>query len=28
MIADRFPLRDGLRAFRAADRRLKVLLEV
>jgi alcohol dehydrogenase len=28
LIADRFPLRDGLRAFRAADRRLKVLLEV
>lgn len=28
MIAGRFPLRDGLRAFRAADRRLKVLLEV
>lgn len=28
LIVDRFPLRDGLRAFRAADRRLKVLLEV
>lgn len=28
MIAGRFPLRDGLRAFQAADRRLKVLLEV
>jgi alcohol dehydrogenase len=28
MVADRFPLRDGLRAFRAAERRLKVLLEV
>ncbi|MEN9938983.1 MAG: hypothetical protein RLZZ387_5562 [Chloroflexota bacterium] len=28
MIADRFPLRDGLTAFRASERRLKVLLEV
>lgn len=28
LIADRLSLRDGLRAFRAAERRLKVLLEV
>lgn len=28
LIADRFPLHDGLRAFQAADHRLKVLLEV
>jgi alcohol dehydrogenase len=28
LIADRLPLRDGLRAFRSAERRLKVLLEV
>ena len=28
LIAGRFPLRDGLKAFRAADHQLKILVEI